>query len=75
MYMRDWLEKLDDFLRMTDNEILNNTGTISHNQAKEKASLEYNKYKEKIKHELTTVEKHFIESIDNAEKMLKKSKK
>ena len=75
MYMKDWLAKLDDFLRMTDNEILNNVVTISHNQAKEKASIEYNKYKEKIKHELTTVEKHFIESIDNAEKMLKKSKK
>jgi hypothetical protein len=75
MYMKDWLVKLDDFLRMTDNEILNHAGTISHNQAKEKASLEYNKYKEKMKNELTTVEKHFIESIDGAEKMLKKSKK
>ena len=75
MYMKNWLAKLDDFLRMTDNEILDHAGTISHNQAKEKASLEYNKYKEKIKNELTTVEKHFIESIENAEKMLKKSKK
>jgi hypothetical protein len=75
MYMKDWLAKLDDFLRMTDNEILNHAGTISHNQAKEKASHEYIKYKEKIKNELTTVEKHFIESIDGAEKMLKKSKK
>ncbi|MCG8538602.1 MAG: virulence RhuM family protein, partial [Clostridia bacterium] len=41
MYMKDWLAKLDDFLRMTDNEILNNVVTISHNQAKEKASIEY----------------------------------
>ena len=75
MYMRDWLEKLDDFLKMTDNEILNHAGTISHEQAKEKVSLEYNKYKEKMKNELSTVEKHFIESIDEAEKMLKRSKK
>ena len=75
MYMRDWLEKLDDFLKMTDNEILNHAGTISHEQAKEKVSLEYNKYKEKMKNELSTVEKHFIESIDEAEKMLKQSKK
>jgi hypothetical protein len=73
--MKDWLAKLDDFLRMTDNEILNHAGTISHNQAKERASHEYIKYKEKIKNELSAVEKHFIESIDNAEKMLKKSKK
>ncbi len=75
MYMKDWLTKLDDFLKMTDNEILNHAGTISHNQAKEKANLEYEKYKEKIKTELTTVEKHFIESIDNAEQLIKQSKK
>ena len=75
MYMRDWLEKLDNFLKMTNNEILNHAGTISHEQAKEKASFEYEKYKEKMKNELSTVEKHFIESIDKAEKMLKQSKK
>lgn len=75
MYMNDWLVKLDDFLKMTDNEILNHSGKISHAQAKEKANLEYEKYKDKMKNELSTVEKHFIESIDHAEKLIKQTKK
>ncbi|WDV44069.1 virulence RhuM family protein [Clostridiaceae bacterium M8S5] len=75
MYMKDWLTKLDDFLKMTDNEILNHAGKISHDEAKEKASLEYEKYKGKMRNELSTVEKHFIESIDCAEKLIKKSTK
>ncbi len=74
MYMKDWLAKLNDFLKMTDNEILEHAGTISHAQAKEKASLEYEKYKVKMRNELSIVEKHFIESIDHAEKLIKQAK-
>ena len=74
MYMKDWLAKLNDFLKMTDNEILEHIGTISHAQAKEKASLEYEKYKVKMRNELSIVEKHFIESIDHAEKLIKQAK-
>ena len=31
--MRDWIAKLDDFLRMGDREILTHAGKISHEQA------------------------------------------
>ncbi|WP_206367203.1 hypothetical protein [Sphingobacterium sp. SGR-19] len=31
--MTDWVARLDDFLRMTGNEILQHAGTISHEQA------------------------------------------
>jgi hypothetical protein len=30
MYMRDWISKLDDFLRLGEREILTHAGTISH---------------------------------------------
>ena len=33
MYMRDWISKLDDFLKLSDREILTNAGTVSHEQA------------------------------------------
>lgn len=72
MYMRDWIEKLDDFLKMSDNEILNNAGKVSSLEAKEKAELEYNKYKEKTKNELSPVEIHFIDTIIKAENQIKK---
>ena len=34
MYMKDWIIKLDDFLRVTDSNILDNRGAISHSDAK-----------------------------------------
>jgi hypothetical protein len=33
MYMKDWIERLDDFLKMTGNEILQHAGTVRHLQA------------------------------------------
>ena len=74
MYMKDWVERLDDFLKMTGNEILQNAGTISHKQAIKKANEEYQKYKEKTKNELTFVEKHFIEQIEKTAKKITKPK-
>jgi len=77
MYMKDWIERLNDFLRMTSNDILQNAGTISHEQALKKANLEYEKYKEKTKNEITEVEKHFLKQLENTTKKLnpKKQKK
>ena len=74
MYMADWIRKLDDFIRMSDNEILTHAGRISHIEATQKAILEYERYKEKIKNELSEVEKHFLESIDNTAKKIKGKK-
>ncbi|MDQ1244549.1 MAG: hypothetical protein QG565_889 [Campylobacterota bacterium] len=71
MYMKDWIKKLDDFLQVSDFEILNNKGTISHRQALEKADEEYLSYKEKTKNELSRVEEDFIEHLDAAVKALK----
>ena len=72
MYMQDWVARLDDFLKMTGKEILNHSGTISHNQAIEKAKIEYDKYKETIKEELSNVEKDFINQLENTEKKITK---
>lgn len=74
MYMADWIEKLNDFLKMSESEILTHAGKISHKEASQKAVLEYEKYKERTKNELSEVEKHFIESIDKTVKKLKGKK-
>jgi hypothetical protein len=77
MYMKDWIERLDDFVRMTGNDVLKNNGAVSHQQALKKASDEYEKYKEKTKKELSEVEKDFIKHIELTAKKLnhKKSRK
>lgn len=75
MYMSDWIARLDDFLKMTGKDILENAGKISHDTAMHKAYDEYEKYKEKTKNELSRVEEDFIAYIDTTAKLLKKAKK
>ena len=72
MYMKDWISRLDDFLKMTDKDILKTGGTISHQQAIEKANFEFDKYKEIQKNELSETETHFLKQIESASKKLKK---
>ena len=45
MTMNDWIQRLDDFLKLTDREILDNAGKISHKIAVDKAETEFEKYR------------------------------
>lgn len=75
MTMKDWLAKLDDFIKMTGSELLENPGKISKLEAENKALAEYAKYKETIKDELSEVEKHFLASVKQTQKQLEKKTK
>jgi len=75
MYMRDWIQKLDDFLRLSDKELLSHAGSISAKLAKEKADAEYDKFKERTANVLTPVEIHFIENFEREQKRLKDNNK
>ncbi len=72
MYMADWIKQLDNFLKMTNKDILQHSGSISHQKAIEKAHSAYKIYKEKVKNRITQVEKDFINQLENATKKLKK---
>ena len=74
MYMKDWINRLDDFLTMTGSEILTNAGSISHQKALDKAHKEYEKYKEQTKNELSKAEKDFLKQIDTTARKLKNKK-
>jgi hypothetical protein len=65
MYMRDWLAKLDDFLRLGVRDILKHAGKISHEQAARKAELEFEKFHRAQLAEPSQVEKDFDEAIKN----------
>jgi len=45
MRMADWIQKLDDFLKISEKELLIDAGKISHQKAIEKAIVEYEKYR------------------------------
>jgi hypothetical protein len=44
MRMADWITKLDDFIRLSDRDILPHAGRISHQQAEEHAHAQYELY-------------------------------
>jgi hypothetical protein len=46
MHMRDWITKLDDFIRLSDREILANAGRISHALAEEHAHAQFAQFEE-----------------------------
>ncbi len=72
MYMKDWVQKLDDFLKLSGKELLNHTGSISAEVAKLKADTEYNKFQKRSQERLSPVEIHFIENFEKESKRLKK---
>jgi hypothetical protein len=45
MHMRDWVEKLDAFLKFNEYEVLTNAGTVSSEVAKTLAEKEYEKFR------------------------------
>ncbi|SLM29652.1 conserved hypothetical protein [Desulfamplus magnetovallimortis] len=68
MKMNDWIQKLDDFLRISEKELLTNAGKVSHKKAVEKAKIEYEKYRK-------AEEKKYISDFDRQMKKLLKEKK
>lgn len=67
MMMKDWIVKLDAFLKFTEYEILTNAGKISHEVAKELALSEYEKYK-------PIQDKEYISDFDREMKKLLENK-
>ena len=72
MYMKDWIAHVDDFLRMSRSDVLDNAGRISRELADRRADEEFSKYKQRLTAELSPVEFAFVESLRSAEKQIKK---
>ena len=70
MYMKEWIEVLDGFIKMSRQDVLTHAGKISAEIAQNKALTEYETYKSKSEYELSEVEKQFIASIEQAKKKL-----
>ena len=60
MKMKDWSSHLDQILTATGEKLLEGAGKISHEQAIDKATGEYKKYRQRV---LSEVEKDFLGSI------------
>jgi len=62
MTMQDWSKHLDGILTSTGEQLLIGNGSITHNQAMEKAETEYKRYKART---LSDVEKDYLDSIED----------
>ncbi len=69
MYMRDWLTKLDDFLRMSGREVLAHLGRVTHEEALSKAHAEFERYRAQHLNDVSPVEEHFLEAIEELKQL------
>lgn len=71
MYMEDYVRQLDNILSANGEELLVGAGSVSHEEAMEKALAEYRKFQVKT---LSPVEQAYLESIRVIEKKAKGKK-
>ena len=69
MYMRDWITKLEDFLKLSEREILTHAGGMSHEIAMTKAEAEYDKYHQQQLSRPSEVEKHFEAAVEKIKQL------
>jgi hypothetical protein len=74
MHMKDWIAKLDDFLRLSEREILTHPGRISHKTALAKAHAEYEKFRAAELNRPSRVEEHFQKAVDQVGQLEQRSK-
>ena len=70
MYMKDWIGKLDEFLKLSGRQLLTHAGKVSAEIARQKADAEYDRFHARVQNRLSPVELHFIESFERARKTI-----
>lgn len=69
MYMSDYVTQLDNILSSTGEKLLTDGGSISHQQAMDKAKAEYKKFQVKT---ISPVEQAYLDTIKSLQKKAKK---
>jgi len=75
MTMREWIGKLDDFLRPSDRELLTNAGPISHDAALAKAQFEFEKFRVVEDTKARPVDRDFENVVEQARQIAVAKKK
>ena len=72
MYMKDWIAKLHGFLTLNSRQILNGSGSISHEDMVNKVDQEYHKHIE-LKHTKEKLDLRISPDFDDAVKAITKN--
>ncbi|MBI5672309.1 MAG: virulence RhuM family protein [Nitrospirae bacterium] len=74
MTMRDWITKLDEFLRLSGRELLDHAGAISAESAKAKAEQEYDRYRALMDAQPRPVDADFEQAAKQIQKVPRSAK-
>ena len=69
MTMREWIAKLDSFLKLSDRDLLTHAGTVSHDAALAKAQSEYDKFRAIEDAKPRPVDADFEKAIEQTKKI------
>ncbi|MGQ0764988.1 MAG: virulence RhuM family protein [Gemmatimonadota bacterium] len=76
IFLRDWSQRLDDFLRFNDRNVLPNAGAVSHDEAEQHASGEYDRFNERRRVEADQdAERRHLEEISEVIRSLPRAPK
>jgi hypothetical protein len=75
MTMRDWITKLDEFLKISGRDLLDHAGKISAEQAWAKAELEYERYRRLAETQPRPVDTAFEQAVKQLPKPPPKQRK
>jgi hypothetical protein len=69
MTMRDWITKLDEFLKISGRKLLDHAGKISTEAAKTKAEMEYERYRALVDSQPRLVDADFEAAVKQLKKL------
>jgi hypothetical protein len=73
VFMKDWEQKLDEFLRFNERQVLSNAGRVSKKAAEDHAKAEFDKYEARRREYKESIgEVEIIRQLEHAAKMLSK---
>jgi hypothetical protein len=68
MKIQDWIDKLNEFLKASERQILDNAGLIRHKEATKKAKEEFEKYKQQNMLDYTSDYDNFLDATKKLQK-------
>ena len=76
IFLRDWQERLDDFLRFNERNVLDNAGSVSHDAAERHAHREYEQFQERRRIEVDEeAERRHLDEISETIRSLPRAEK
>jgi hypothetical protein len=71
IFMKDWEQQLDDFLRFNRRRVLSDAGGVSHQSAEKHAQAEYDKFEVRRRdYKESLGEKEYVRQLEEAAKLL-----